>query len=181
MCHFLKLGWLSPLSSYVTTLFTLLHWDTQADQKILQKGTARFFLFEPLQKHQSPFPQRWGVLSLNVKSADWLEFPPFWSTVFTLLADNCGWLLAICLDPDQTAPIHRLGGCACWSCLCWSQMSLCWFSPDFISSLLGFGEWKIAKLVVVHQSRWLSCSYMTKTFKKCFYKIRIHWSLTFLL
>ena len=25
MCHFLKLGWLSPLSSYVTTLFTLPH------------------------------------------------------------------------------------------------------------------------------------------------------------
>ena len=25
MCHFLKIGWLSPLSSYVTTLFTLPH------------------------------------------------------------------------------------------------------------------------------------------------------------
>ena len=25
MCHFLKIGWLSPLSSYITTLFTLPH------------------------------------------------------------------------------------------------------------------------------------------------------------
>ena len=126
MCHFLKLGWLSPLSSYVTTLVTLPHWDTQADQKILQKVTARLFLFEPLQKHKSPFPQRWSVPSLNVKSADWLQFPPFWSAVFTLLADIWGWqciLLAICVNPDQTARIHRLRGCPCWSCLCWSQMS----------------------------------------------------------
>ena len=102
MCHFLKLGWLGPLSSYVTTLFTLPHWDTQADQKILQKLTARFFLFEPLQKHKSPFPQRWSALSLNVKSADWLEFPLFWSAVFTLLADIWGWHNAFCWRYAQT-------------------------------------------------------------------------------
>ena len=84
---FFKVSQLSPLSSYVTAIFTFPQWDTQADQKNLQKGTTRLSLFEPLQKHKSPFPQRWNVRSFNVKSADWLEFPPFWSAVFTLLAD----------------------------------------------------------------------------------------------
>ena len=104
MCHFLKIGWLSPLSSYITTLFTLPHWDTQADQEILQKVTARLFLFAPLQKRKSPFPQMKSVRGLNVKSADLLEFPPFWSAVFTMLADKC-ILLVICVDPDQTTLI----------------------------------------------------------------------------
>ena len=37
---------------------------------------------------------------------------------------------------------------------------------NFIWSLPGAGEWKIAKLVAVHWPRWQPCPYMVKTFKK---------------
>ena len=36
---------------------------------------------------------------------------------------------------------------------------------NFIWSLPGAGEWKIAKIVAVHWPRWLPCPYMVKTFK----------------
>ena len=36
---------------------------------------------------------------------------------------------------------------------------------NFIWSLPGVGEWKIAKMVAVHRPRWLPCPYMVKTFK----------------
>ena len=35
----------------------------------------------------------------------------------------------------------------------------------FIWSLPGAGEWKIAKIVAIHWSRWPPCPYMVKTFK----------------
>ena len=39
------------------------------------------------------------------------------------------------------------------------------YCSNFMWSLLGAGEWKIAKMVMVHWPKWLPCSYMEKTFK----------------
>ena len=49
----------------------------------------------------------------------------------------------------MTSPLEPLGQCC----------------SNFIWSLPGAGEWKIAKLVAVHCPRWPSCPYMVKTFK----------------
>ena len=39
---------------------------------------------------------------------------------------------------------------------------------NFIWSLLGAAEWKIAKMVAVNWPRWPPCPYMVKTFRKSF-------------
>ena len=39
------------------------------------------------------------------------------------------------------------------------------FCTNFIWSLLRLGDWKIAKMVMVHWPRWPPCPYMVKTFK----------------
>ena len=49
----------------------------------------------------------------------------------------------------QTTPLEPLGQ----------------FCTNFIWSLLGLGEWKIAKMVAVNWPRWPPCPYMVKTFK----------------
>ena len=54
-----------------------------------------------------------------------------------------------CWELQMTSPLESLG-------LCYS---------NFILSLPGAGERKIAKMVAVHWPRWLPCPYMLKTFK----------------
>ena len=49
----------------------------------------------------------------------------------------------------MTSPLKPLGQCC----------------SNFIWSLPGAEEWKIAKMVAVHWPRWPSCQYMVKTFK----------------
>ena len=54
-----------------------------------------------------------------------------------------------CWEFQMTSPLEPLGQCC----------------SNFIWSLPGAGEWKIAKIVAVHWPRWLPCPYMVKTFK----------------
>ena len=54
-----------------------------------------------------------------------------------------------CWEFQMTSPLEPLGQCC----------------SNFIWSLPGAGEWKIAKLVALHWPRWPPCRYMVKTFK----------------
>ena len=54
-----------------------------------------------------------------------------------------------CSEFQMTSPLEPLGQCC----------------SNFIWSLPGAGEWKIAKIVAVQWPRWLPCPYMVKTFK----------------
>ena len=50
---------------------------------------------------------------------------------------------------QTTSPLKPLGQCC----------------SNFMRSLLGAGEWKIAKMAAVHWPRWSPCPYTVKTFK----------------
>ena len=54
-----------------------------------------------------------------------------------------------CWEFQTTSPLKPLGQCC----------------SNFMWSLLGLREWKIAKMVAVHWSRWPPCPYIVKTFK----------------
>ena len=53
----------------------------------------------------------------------------------------------------------------CWEFQTTSLVSLGECCSNFIWSLPGAGEWKIAKIVAIHWPRWLPCPYMAKTFQ----------------
>ena len=61
-----------------------------------------------------------------------------------------------CSEFQMTSSLEPLGQCC----------------SNFIWSLPGTGEWKIAKMVAVHWPRWPPCPYMIKTFKNLLFQNR---------
>ena len=81
------------------------------------------------------------------------------------------WCLNFLWCGQVCFPMHLYGHhISVWE-NCWEFQTISPLKPlgqscsNFMLSLLRLGEWKIAKMVVVHWPRWLPCPYMVKTFK----------------
>ena len=81
------------------------------------------------------------------------------------------WHLTLLWGGQVCFPMHLYGlHTFVWE-KCWEfrmtspQKPLGQFCSNFIWSLHGAGEWKIAKMVTIHWQRWPQCPYMIKTFK----------------
>ena len=127
-----------------------------------------------------PGAGKWKIAKMVV--VHWPRWPPYLYIVKTfknLLLQNQGCLVAEPLHKSLLlGPIHLYGKMLIISNdLHWSLQGQC--SSNFMWSLLGAGERKIAKMGVVHWSKWLLCPYMVKTFNFFFSEPNMPWALIF--